>query len=51
MNEICGEKKPKLHLFDKIDDLDEISYGQRGFDRNLGRLNNQLIDFYNKAYP
>jgi hypothetical protein len=30
---------------------DEVSFGQRGFNKNIERLSNQLISYYKKHYP
>ncbi len=38
-------------MFNDIDVIDDISMGQRGFNRNIDRLCNQLIQFYKKNYP
>lgn len=39
------------HLFEDIDVIDDTSFGQRGFNRNIDRLSNQLIAFYKTRYP
>ena len=39
------------HLFAEIDVIDDTSFGQRGFNRNIERLCNQLIQFYKTKYP
>lgn len=39
------------YLFQEMEIFDDISKGQRGFNRNIARLGNQLIQFYKKNYP
>lgn len=41
----------KQYLFQNIDLLDDTSKGERGFNRNIERLGNQLILFYKTSYP
>ena len=41
----------KRYLFDNIDVIDDTSYGQRAFNRNIDRLGNQHISYYRKNYP
>ena len=41
----------KRYLFNDIDVIDDTSYGQRAFNRNIDRLGNQLISYYRKNYP
>lgn len=43
--------KDKKYLFADIDVIDDVSFGQRGFNRNIDRLGNQLISYYKKNYP
>lgn len=39
------------YLFENVDLTPDISNGQRGFNRNIDRLCNQLIQFYRQKYP
>ncbi len=39
------------YLFSGIELEDDVSLGQRGFNRNLNGLCAQLINFYQKAWP
>lgn len=41
----------KKYLFNDIDVIDDVSHGQRGFNRNIDRLGNQLISYYKRYYP
>ena len=41
----------KQYLFQNIDLLDDTSKGERGFNRNIERLGNQLILFYKTSFP
>jgi len=37
-------------LFKNLEIAECESYGQRGFEKNLDKVLNQLLDFYNKYY-
>ncbi len=41
----------KKYAFNDFEVIDEVSMGQRGFNKNLDRLTNQLIAFYKKKFP
>ncbi len=41
----------KQYLFENIDLVQDSSKGQRGFNRNIDRLGNQLIHYYKQLYP
>ena len=46
------EKASKFkYLFADVDIAEDISLGLRGYNRNIDRLSNQLIVWYNRTYP
>lgn len=46
------EKSSKFkYLFNDVDVPDDTTLGLRGYNRNIDRLSNQLIQWCNKAYP
>ena len=41
----------KKYALNDFEVIEEVSMGQRGFNKNLDRLTNQLIAFYKKKFP
>ena len=46
-----SDAKERNYLFQDLEVFDDISKGQRGYNRNIDRLSNQLIQYYKKNYP
>ena len=39
------------YLFNDVDIVEDVSLGLRGYNRNIERLSNQLIQWHKKTYP
>ena len=39
------------YLFNDVDIVEDVSLGLRGYNRNIDRLSNQLIQWHKKMYP
>ena len=47
----CVQQKDFKHILKNIELTDEVSFGQRAFNKNIERLSNQLIAYYKKSHP
>ena len=50
-DEIIDNSKGKEYLFEGFELVEDVTIGQRGFNRNVDRLANILIGHYQQRYP